>query len=124
MIVRKALYGPKASGAAFRALLTERLYDIGFEPSKADPVVWMRPGVKPNRFEYCEYIFCYVADIICVSHDPLKSIQALQKYFKLKGDKVEELDMYLGAEISKMQSDGGEFWTMSGENMLKLLSVT
>ena len=39
MIVRKALYGLKSSEAAFRALLAERLYEIGFVPSKADPDV-------------------------------------------------------------------------------------
>ena len=27
--------------------------------------------------------------------------------------------MYLGAEISKMQGDNGEFWTMSGEKYVK-----
>ena len=27
--------------------------------------------------------------------------------------------MYLGAEIGKIQSDGGEFWTMSGEKYVK-----
>ena len=54
-----------------------------------------------------------------MSHDPLKTLQALQKFFKLKGDKIEEPEMYLGAEISKMQGDNGEFWTMSGENYVK-----
>ena len=119
MIVKKALYGLKSSGAAFRALLAERLYEIGFEPSKADPDVWMRPGVKPDGFEYWEYILVYVDDVLCVSHDPLKTLQALQKFFKLKGDKIEEPEMYLGAEISKMQGDNGEFWTMSGEKYVK-----
>ena len=119
MIVKKALYGLKSSGAAFRALLAERLYEIGFIPSKADPDVWMRPGIKPNGFEYWEYILCYVDDVLCVSHDPTRTLQALQKFFKLKDDKIDEPDMYLGAEISKMQSDGTEFWTMSGEKYVK-----
>ena len=119
MVIKKALYGLKSSGAAFRALLAERLYEIGFVPSKGDPDVWMRPGVKPNGFEYWEYILCYVDDVICVSHDPKRSLQALKQFFKLKNDKIEQPDMYLGAEISKIQSDNGEFWTMSGEKYLK-----
>ena len=56
MIVRKALYGLKSSGVAFRALLTEILYNLGFSPSKGDPDGWMRPGIKPDGFEYWEYI--------------------------------------------------------------------
>ena len=44
MIVRKALYGLKGSGAAFRAHLAEKLHDIGFIPTQADPNVWRRPA--------------------------------------------------------------------------------
>ena len=48
MVIRKALYGLKSSGAAFWAHLAETLYDIGFRSSKADHDVWLRPAVKPN----------------------------------------------------------------------------
>ena len=37
MIIRKALYGLKSSGVAFRAHLAETLHDIDFKPMKADP---------------------------------------------------------------------------------------
>ena len=40
MIVKKALYGLKGSGAAFRAHLAEKLHDIGFIHTRADPDVW------------------------------------------------------------------------------------
>jgi hypothetical protein len=58
MIIVRALYGLKSSGAAFRALLAEALYDTGYGPSKADPDVWIRPAVKPDGFEYYEYVLC------------------------------------------------------------------
>ena len=48
IVIRKALYGLKSSGAAFRAHLAETLYDIGFRSGKADPDVWLRLAVKPN----------------------------------------------------------------------------
>ena len=51
MIVVRALYGLKSSGAAFRALLTETLYDLGYLPTKSDPDVWIRLAVKANGFE-------------------------------------------------------------------------
>ena len=51
MIVVRALYGLKSSGAAFRALLAETLYDLDYLPTKADPDVWIRLAVKANGFE-------------------------------------------------------------------------
>ena len=39
MLVVRALYGLKSSGAAFRALLAETLYDLNYRPTKADPDV-------------------------------------------------------------------------------------
>jgi hypothetical protein len=46
LIINKALYGLKSSGAAFRSFLAERLDDMNFKPSMADPDVWMRAAVK------------------------------------------------------------------------------
>ena len=39
IIVVRALYGLRFSGAAFRSLLAEVLHDLGYVPSKADPDV-------------------------------------------------------------------------------------
>ena len=69
MIIRKALYGLKSSGTAFRAHLAETLRDIGSKPTKADPDIWICLVVKPDRSEYYEYIMCYVDDILSVSLD-------------------------------------------------------
>ena len=51
-IVVRALYGLKISGAAFRAFLAERLDDMGFKSSIADPGVWMREDMKSDGEEY------------------------------------------------------------------------
>ena len=47
-IVTKALYGLKSAGAAFRAFLAERLDEMGFRSSTADPDVWLRPATKSD----------------------------------------------------------------------------
>ena len=39
MIVKKALYGLKSSGAAFRSLLANTILNMGYRPSIADPDV-------------------------------------------------------------------------------------
>jgi hypothetical protein len=42
MIVKRALYGLKSSGAAWRAMFASSLGDMGFKSTYADPDVWGR----------------------------------------------------------------------------------
>ena len=97
MIICKALYGLRSSGAAFHAHLVETLYDIRFAPTRADLDVWHQPAVKEDGFEYYEYILCYVDNILAISHKAKDALKAVQARFKLKDDKIESPDMYLGA---------------------------
>jgi Reverse transcriptase (RNA-dependent DNA polymerase) len=114
-IVKKALYGLKSAGAAFRSLLADTLSDLGYKPTKADPDAWLRPAVKADGFMYYEMVLCYVDDILSISDDPERSLLALTSTFKLKDDKIEEPEAYLGAKLDKMTVDGIECWTMSAE---------
>ena len=52
LIITQSMYGLKSSGAAFRGFLAEKLDDIGFKISIADPYVWMRPATKPTGEKY------------------------------------------------------------------------
>ena len=70
MLIVRALYGLKSSGAAFRAFLAEHLHDIGYRPSLADPDVWMRPAIKHCGFKYWEYVLCYVDNFLSISAKP------------------------------------------------------
>ena len=116
MVVVRALYGLKSSGAAFRSFLAETLHDLNYIPSYADPDVWMRPAIKPDGFQYWEYVMCYVDDILCISHNPLTTMEGIQHDFKLKDDKVEEPTYYLGATISKiMNSNGVDCWAIDSD---------
>ena len=113
LLIRKALYGLKSSGAAFRAHLAETLYDIGFVPTRADPDVWRRPATKEDGFEYYEYVLCYVDDILAISHKAKDVLKAVKAVFKLKDDRIEPPDMYLGATLSTMEDDGVQGWCMT-----------
>jgi hypothetical protein len=120
MIIRKALYGLKSSGAAFRAHLAQTLDAMGYKPSYADPDVWLRPAMKADGSEYYEYVLCYVDDILSISHDPMRTMKRIQEDFKLKNDKIAEPDMYLGATLKKMKlASGKTCWTMSPEEYVK-----
>jgi Reverse transcriptase (RNA-dependent DNA polymerase) len=119
MIVKIALYGLKTGGAAFRAHLAETLYELNYTPTKADPDVWIRPGIKPDRFEYYEMVLVYVDDDLSISHDPEATMKGIQGTFKLKDDKIEKPTMYLGAQISQKVIKGVECWTMSSEKYIR-----
>ena len=119
MLIGKALHGLRSSGAAFRAHLAETLYDIGFVPTRADPDVWRRPAVKEDGFEYYEYVLCYVDNILAFSHKAKDVLKAVQAIFKLKHDKIEPPDMYLGATLSMMEDNGIQGWCMSSDKYVK-----
>ena len=52
MLITRALYRIKSAGTAFRSFLAITLDDMGFQPSDADPDVWMQPAVKPDKEKY------------------------------------------------------------------------
>ena len=43
--------------------------------SRADPDVWMRSQMKPNRFRYYEYFLAFVDDLLLVSHDTTRGME-------------------------------------------------
>ena len=42
LIIKKALYGLRTSGARFHEKLADTLRDMGFKPTLADPDLWLR----------------------------------------------------------------------------------
>ena len=116
MLVKMALYGLKSSGAAFRSKLAGVLRNIGYLSTKGDPDVWIQLSVKPDGTEYHEMVLCYVENILEISETPMKTIEGIKAVFKLKGDKEEVPNMYLGASIQKVEAaDCTECWMMSAE---------
>jgi len=120
MIIRRALYGLKSSGASFRAFLAEYFHEIGYRPTLADPDVWLRPAVKPNGEEYYEMILAYVDDVLVMSHDPGKTMEQIKLKFQLKGDKYGTPKDYLGATLGKLTTaNGTECWTQSSDKYVE-----
>ena len=83
----------KSSGAAFSAFLAETLDAMGCLPSYANPDLWLRPAMKPDGFEYYEYILFYVDDVLCISHNQWKSMKRIPEDFKLKDYKIKPHDV-------------------------------
>ena len=83
------------------------------------PDVWRRPAVKEDGFEYYEYVVCYVDDILAISHKAKDVLKAVQAIFKLKDDKIEPPDMYLGDTLSVMEDNGVQGWCMTSDKYVK-----
>jgi len=66
MIIVRALYGLKTSGAAWKAAFAEKLAEMGYKSTKVGLDVWIQQAVKQNGFHYYEILLVYVDDILCV----------------------------------------------------------
>ena len=58
--------------------MMKKLDEIGFQSSPADPDVWSRPTVKPDREEYYEYVLMYVNDILTIAMDPISILKSME----------------------------------------------
>ena len=97
LVIVKALYGLRTSGAQFHKKLAETMRELGYFPSKADPNIWMRE--TPGKWEY---VCIYVDDLLIASDEPSYLTDALQKLgYKLKG--VGEPEYHLGGDIKKVK---------------------
>ena len=101
VIIVRALYGLKSSGAAWRAHLAQTLYDLEFKSTLADPDVWFKPSTKPDGFQYYEYVLIYVDDILVLSHQPNITMKALGELYRLKEGSVGIPERYLGATVKQ-----------------------
>jgi hypothetical protein len=119
-IIVRALYGLKSAGASWRSTLAQALRDIGFTSTTADPDVWLRAAVRGDGFEYYEMLFVYVDDVLALSHQPKLLIDAIGEYYKVKPGSDKEPDIYLGANVEKVQMpDGREVWASSPRDYVK-----
>lgn len=120
LIIRKALYGLKSSGAAYRKHFAESLTQMGFKPCYADNDVWMRPATKADGNRYYEYILTYVDDCLVVSQEPTAITETLkgpEHNYRLKDEGPPE--RYLGARIGRYDISGTKTWYMSADLYLK-----
>ena len=77
MLIVRALYGLKSSGAAFRAFIADNMYAIGYMLSCADTDVCIIPEIKDDGFKYWEIILCYEDDIFFMIHHMDKTMDGI-----------------------------------------------
>ena len=104
VLIVRALYGQKSSGAAWRAHLADTLgTKMTFTSSLADPDVWLKPMVKPNGEEYYVYIFVYTDDVLILDTHPKRFMDELRSHYPVKKDSIEPPKVYLGADTYKVE---------------------
>jgi hypothetical protein len=120
VIIVRAMYGLKSSGAAWHAQLSQTLCDMNFKPSLADPDVWMQSSTKDCGFEYYEYILVYVDDLLVISHAPKPIMETITKAYRLKDEPAEPKN-YLGSTIWKwaLPNENRTVWSMNSTQYIK-----
>jgi Reverse transcriptase (RNA-dependent DNA polymerase) len=98
LLIHKALYGLRSSGARWHDKFADCLRDLGFQPCKAEPDIWLRK----NGLLY-EYIAVYVDDLAMAMKNPEQFVAILEeKYnFKLKG--TGNIKYHLGMDFQRDQ---------------------
>ncbi len=98
----------------------QALHDSGFVSTIADPDVWIRPATCKDGYDYYEMLLVYVDNVLAISHEPKVLIDAIGEYYKLKPRSDKEPDIYLGANVKKLQMpDGRKVWATSPRDCIK-----
>ena len=120
VVIVRALYGLKSSGARFREHLAQTLRDAGFVSCKADPDVWLRPAVKPDGTKFYEMALAYVDDSLVASLEPQKFMDRLSANYTLKEGSVKVPETYLGADIRLHElPNGDKAWALSSDTYVR-----
>jgi hypothetical protein len=96
--------------------MAEKLSQLGFQSSFADPDVWLRAAVKGDREQYYEYVLMYVDDILTISVDAEAIFQDVQSTFKLKYDRIAAPEFYLGAKLQEKRINDVDCWTITSHD--------
>jgi hypothetical protein len=99
VIIVRALYGLKSSGAAWRAHLASSIMSLSYTSCLANPDVWYQSATKVDGTRYYEYLLVYVDDTLVFSHEPQVTMTALSKLYRMKEGSIGKPTKYLGADV-------------------------
>jgi Reverse transcriptase (RNA-dependent DNA polymerase) len=98
LVINKALYGLRSSGARWHDKFADCLRELGFQQCKAEPDIWIRE----NNGTY-EYIAVYVDDLAIAMKNPQEFIQVLTDRYKFKLKGTGPIDVHLGMTFHRDQ---------------------
>ena len=63
---------------------------------------------------------CYANGVLVIAAELMKNMDGIRAVFKMKGEKAEKPDMYLGEFLSELKmANGTKCWTMSSGKYVK-----
>jgi hypothetical protein len=114
-VVRR--FGSKAvlKLAKTEADLATTLRDVHFKSTQANPDIWTR-----SAGAHYDMVLVYVDDILVFEKEPKMTMGELGKLYELKQESVHEPDIYLGANMEKVQLPNGKVeWAMGSKTYVK-----
>jgi Reverse transcriptase (RNA-dependent DNA polymerase) len=96
LVIVKALYGLRSSGARWHERLADCLRGMGFFPCKAEPDIWMR-----RAGDKYEYVAVYVDDLAIALVDPQAFVDTLEKQHKFKLKGTGPISFHLGMDFTR-----------------------
>jgi Reverse transcriptase (RNA-dependent DNA polymerase) len=119
ILVVKALYGLKSASFSFRSSMAEKFAAMNFQSTITNPDVWLWAAVKGDSEQYCKYVLMYVDDILVTLCDAKGILEGIQGTFKLKNDKIEAPEFYLGVKLQEKVINGFKCWTITSLDYVK-----
>ncbi|MEL7079570.1 MAG: reverse transcriptase domain-containing protein, partial [Cyanobacteria bacterium J06582_2] len=104
LIIVKALYGLRTSGARYHEKFADTMRDMGFTQCKADADVWMR-----DAGNVWEYVCVYVDDLYAIMKEPQLFFDELTTKYKYKLKGVGKPTYHLGGDFFR-DPDGTFAW--------------
>jgi hypothetical protein len=100
LLIDRALYGLKSSGARWHDRFADCMRELEFFPCRAEPDVWMR-----KNGELYEYVAVYVDDLAIAMKDPKTFTDTLTNKYKFKLKGTGPISFHLGIDFRR-EEDG------------------
>ncbi len=75
--------------------------------------------MKGDGEQFYECVLMYVDDILAISCDAEAILKGVQATYKLKNDKFEPPEFYLGAKLQEKTINGIMCWTITSQTRLR-----
>ena len=96
LIISKALYGLRSSGARWHDRFADCISELGFFPCKSEPDIWMR-----KLGNIYEYVAVYVDDLAIAMKNPKEFVDILENKHKFKTKGTGPISFHLGMDFSR-----------------------
>jgi hypothetical protein len=96
LIISKALYGLRSSGARWHDRFADCISELGFFPCKSEPDIWIR-----KHGNIYEYVAVYVDNLAIAMKNPKEFVDILENKHKFKTKGTGPISFHLGMDFTR-----------------------